>query len=156
MKVQVNSDHHIAAQAGLSTHVEISVSSALERFREKVTRVEVHLADENGEKSGPADKRCTIEARLTGLNPVVVTDHADNLHQAIQHASIKLEKAVGNAIERAQGQRHRDVVAAHAEDPLLSSAFAAENKTDANLEADVNVDADGEFAATPPTDHLPV
>jgi ribosome-associated translation inhibitor RaiA len=142
MKVQVNSDHHIAAQAGLTTHVETSVTAALERFREKVTRIEVHLADENGEKSGPADKRCTIEARLTGLNPIVVTDHADNLHQAIQHASIKLGKAVATAVERHQAQRHRGIVSAHADDPLLSSAFAAEPKSEGDNEIDAEIDLD--------------
>ena len=142
MKVHVNSDHHIAAQAGLTTHVETSVTAALERFREKVTRIEVHLADENGEKSGPADKRCTIEARLTGLNPIVVTDHADNLHQAIQHASIKLGKAVATAVERHQAQRHRGIVSAHADDPLLSSAFAAEPKSEGDNEIDAEIDLD--------------
>jgi len=147
MKIQVNSDHHITAQTGLSSHVEASVSAALEHFREKVTRVEVHLADENGEKSGPGDKRCTLEARLTGLKPVVVTEHADNLHQAIQHAAVKLEKAVSSALERAQAQRHRDIVSAHADDPLLSSAFAAE----AEDHTDSAIDDDPAIPAHPPS-----
>ena len=36
-------------------------------------RVEVHLSDENGKKQGEADKRCKLEARLSGLAPVGVT-----------------------------------------------------------------------------------
>jgi ribosome-associated translation inhibitor RaiA len=105
MKIQVNSDHHIVGREGLTQHVETSVSGALAHVHGKVTRVEVHLNDENSEKSGAAEKRCMMEARVAGLKPVAVTDHADNLHQAIQHASSKLSKAVDHAIGKLSKQR---------------------------------------------------
>jgi hypothetical protein len=51
------------------------LGTALARF--KVTRLEVHLADENSDKFGINDKRCLIEARPVNMQPVAVTNHAD-------------------------------------------------------------------------------
>ena len=45
--------------------VEAVVRGALDRFSEQITRVEVHLSDENSDKKfGTDDKRCLLEARL--------------------------------------------------------------------------------------------
>ena len=112
MKIQVNSDHHIVGREGLTVHVETSVTAALAHFHGRITRVEVHLNDENGEKAGAADKRGMMEARVAGLNPVTVTDHAETLHQAIQHACSKLSSAVDHAIGKLNKQRPQGVALA--------------------------------------------
>ncbi len=53
------------------------------RFSPQVTRVEVHLADENGEKAIGDDKRCVMEARLGGLKPCAVSFQAASVTQAV-------------------------------------------------------------------------
>lgn len=114
MQVLVNSDHHITASESLSERVESVVSDTVDRYSDRITRVEVHLQDVNGAKRGDRDKRCTMEARVAGLNPVVVSHDASTLQEAIDGAADKLERALEHAIERlqerpARGPREIDV-----------------------------------------------
>ena len=46
------------------------IKNELARFDEIVTRIEVHVSDENGNKSTPNDKKCVIEARVEKNNPL--------------------------------------------------------------------------------------
>jgi hypothetical protein len=62
----------------------------LARFLKIVTRSEVHLADENSDKSGINDKRCLIEARP--VNKPVVSYHADTTEKAFHGALDKIKK----------------------------------------------------------------
>ncbi|MCB1138862.1 MAG: HPF/RaiA family ribosome-associated protein [Leptospiraceae bacterium] len=94
MHIEVNTDHNIESTEGLVLHVEQVVEKAMSHFAGQVTRVEVHLKDENAGKSGAADKRCIMEARVANHQPVAVTHDADNLHIAIEGAASKIKKAV--------------------------------------------------------------
>ncbi|MBK6410293.1 MAG: hypothetical protein IPF78_11480 [Flavobacteriales bacterium] len=57
-----------ARQAWKSTSAN-NVNKAMAHFDERLTRVEVHLRDVNGDKFGERDHECMMEARLRGLNP---------------------------------------------------------------------------------------
>lgn len=94
MKIQVNTDHNIEGSAELNTYIEESLSATFERFSVAITRIEVHLSDENGSKTKAGDKRCLLEARLSNHQPVAVTHHADNINQAIEMASDKLLRSL--------------------------------------------------------------
>ena len=98
MQIQVNTDNHIAGREALAAHVETVVESTLRHVGDHVTRVEVHLSDENSVKSGAEDMGCVMEARLTHHQPIAVTNHADNLHQAIEGAARKLKAALESVI----------------------------------------------------------
>jgi ribosome-associated translation inhibitor RaiA len=100
MQVLVNSDHHIKGSESVSERVESIVTAAVDRFGDRITRVEVHLNDVNGAKRGDRDKRCMMEARLGGLAPVAVADHAGTLLEAIEGAADKLERAIEHALGR--------------------------------------------------------
>ena len=104
MHVEINSDNHIHAGEPLRAEVRATVESALDRFAARVTRVEVHLGDVNSKKNTTDDKRCMMEARLSGLPPVAVTHHADSLTLAIQGAAEKLERAIGKTLGRLKDQ----------------------------------------------------
>jgi len=105
MKIQLNTDAHIDGTEALAAHVAATVEQALERFSEHVTRVEVHLSDENGDKSGQHDLRCMMEARLEGRQPVAVTDHAATLEQAVNGAAQKLAHLLDSTLGRLQDHR---------------------------------------------------
>jgi ribosome-associated translation inhibitor RaiA len=93
MKVQVNCDNQIAMKEPLSTFIEGEVERALERFKDRLTRVEVHVSDENSvTKGGVADKRCVIETRPTGLNPMTTSDSAATVEAAVTGASNKMKR----------------------------------------------------------------
>lgn len=98
MQIQINTDKTIERHSGLDEHVQTVVSNALQRFGEQITRIEVHLSDNLGQKSADGDNRCLMEARLTGLQPIAVSDHAATLHQAISGAADKLKRAVDSAV----------------------------------------------------------
>jgi ribosomal subunit interface protein len=111
MQIQVRTDNHIAGSERLTEHVETVVADALSRFGTRVTRVEVHLSDENAHKTGGADKRCALEARLAGMQPIAVTASAATLNQAIDAASDKLQTALDRAISRKEDPKGRSSAA---------------------------------------------
>ena len=98
MQVQVNTDNNVAGSEELSRHVEGVVDNVLGRFADRITRVEVHLNDVNGDKPGDDDHRCQMEARLAGLRPVSVSDHAATLEQALDGAARKLLRSLDTVL----------------------------------------------------------
>ncbi|MBY0556682.1 MAG: HPF/RaiA family ribosome-associated protein [Burkholderiaceae bacterium] len=106
MQININADKTIERHAGLDEHVQTVVTNALHRFGEQITRVEVHLSDNLGQKSADGDNRCMLEARVTGYQPIAVSDHAATLHQAIGGAADKLKRAIDSALGRLQDKRH--------------------------------------------------
>jgi ribosome-associated translation inhibitor RaiA len=100
MQIQVNTDNNTEGREGLTRHVEAEVESALVRFSDRITRVEVHLSDENAGKAGGGEKRCVMEARLAGRKPVAVTVEHSTLPEAISSASKKLEHLLESTLGR--------------------------------------------------------
>ena len=94
MQIQINSDHHIVASPELAGRIQNLVRDTLDRYSDRITRVEVHLNDLNSVKGGSNDKRCLMEARIAGLGPVDANHEADSLDLAIDGAMEKLERAI--------------------------------------------------------------
>jgi hypothetical protein len=101
MQIQINTDHHIEGHDALAAWATGEVRSGLSRFSASVTRVEVHLSDENGHKSGPDDKRCVMEARVQGRQPLAVTHNAPSLYPAVTGAAEKLSRLIDSTLGRA-------------------------------------------------------
>jgi ribosome-associated translation inhibitor RaiA len=124
MQININTDSTIEGRAGLNEHVQTVVDSAIHRFREHITRVEVHLSDNNSQKSADGDNRCLMEARVTGYQAIAVSDHAATLHQAISGAADKLKRAIDNALGKLQdSKRHasgKAAIAAEADSDEIS------------------------------------
>ena len=108
MQIQVHTDNHIDGGVGLTRQVEAIVESAMERFGDRITRVEVHFTDENGrQKSGDSDKRCVMEARLAGLQPITVSAEGSSLEQALDGAADKLQKTLKRTLGRLDDPKGR-------------------------------------------------
>ena len=97
MHVQVNS-HHIPGSVELHEWVGSTVEERLERFDDFLTRIEVHVSDENAQKAGADDKRCQIEARPKGHQAVSVTHKAESLQLAVEGAAEKMRHALEHLI----------------------------------------------------------
>jgi len=97
MRIQVTT-HHTAGDDDFVSRVKASVAEGLRRFAPHLTRVEVHLEDLNADKGGAADKRCVIEARPQGHQPVVVTHQAPTVPLALDGAVEKARKALDRAL----------------------------------------------------------
>jgi ribosome-associated translation inhibitor RaiA len=104
MQIQVKTDNHVQGSNELTSRVVEEVESALLRFGTQVTRVEVHLGDVNGVKGGNNDKRCVMEARLAGLEPIAASHHAATLEEAIAGAVDTLQRSLERTVDRL-GQR---------------------------------------------------
>ncbi len=105
MIIQFNTDHTIHSRAPLTAEVEAAVRSALSHYHDRISRVEVHLSDENGGKGGGNDIRCVMEARPAGLQPLAVTHHAGELVEAIDGAAVKLKAALDHTLGRLEQHR---------------------------------------------------
>lgn len=100
MQINVNTDNTIPRHQGLDEHVASVVRGAIGRFGEQVTRVDVHLSDAQREKKFEGGNTCLMEARVAGYAPIVVREHGLDLHQAVNHAGNKLERALDTALGR--------------------------------------------------------
>ncbi len=106
MHIEVKTDNHIQNDERLIEYTRDALKKALDRFQDRVTRVEAHFADENGPlKEGPADIRCSLEARLSGLDPAGVTHHAPSVREALSGAAEKLEKVLAGVVEKERERR---------------------------------------------------
>jgi len=100
MKIQINTDNHIPGREALAIQAEATVMRALGHLAEHITRVEVHLSDENGDKTGRRDKRCLMEARLEGHQPIAVTHESETIDEAIDGAADKLKRSLDHTLAR--------------------------------------------------------
>ena len=94
MIVQINTDNNVEGHARLKSYIAEELATTLARFEDKVTRLEVHLGDEN------SDKRCLIEARPINMQPVAVTSHADSTEKAFHGALDKIKKVLETTFEK--------------------------------------------------------
>lgn len=98
MQIQVNTDKNIEGSERMTAYFNDTLQEALGRFEDVITRIQVHLSDENGDKEGSDDKRCLLEARVKGMKPVVVSHNAENLDFAFSGALDKLTKSLDSSI----------------------------------------------------------
>ena len=67
----------------------------LRELRSKhLTRIEVKLSDEDGDKKSENDKRCVLEARLKGMQPLVVTGLGHSVDNAVDAAIGKMRSSL--------------------------------------------------------------
>lgn len=99
MQVQLNTDNNVVGSSELAFELEGEIHAALGRFADRITRVEAHITDLNSDnKTGGDDKRCLIEARLAGRQPVSASHEAATVSLAIEGACDKLERALDRLI----------------------------------------------------------
>ena len=108
MQIQINTDHNIEGHEAMSARVSGVIENALGHFSDSITRVEVHLSDENSDKKeGYDNMRCMIEARLEGLQPIAVTHQASTLDEVVDGAADKLTNLIETTLGRQQHQESR-------------------------------------------------
>ena len=106
MHIELNTDKNIPGDERLLEYTEGAIKGALARFEDRITRVTAHFADENSsEKRSSDDKRCTLEARLAGLQPMAATHFAPTVREALAGALQKLDSAITSVVEREQDKR---------------------------------------------------
>lgn len=105
MDIQINTANNIEGREALTREIEETVRTKLSRFSERLTRVEVHIGDENGERSAGDDKRCVIEVRPAGRDPISVTEQAGSIDQAAAGALGKVTTALDRQFGRTTSRK---------------------------------------------------
>jgi len=90
MQIQVNTDNFIHGDERVIEVAELAVSNDLEHMSDRLTRVEVHLKDQNADKHGPDHILCTMEARPRGKGPLSAHHEAADIQAALKGAAKKL------------------------------------------------------------------
>lgn len=108
MQVQVNTGNGMENKESLERWANDFLNEELARFRQEITRVEVQLTDENRTRGGSDDKRCMLEARLNGHEPVVVNHHGTTQDEAIRGAATKLVRALEHTLGKLDRHEHRN------------------------------------------------
>jgi hypothetical protein len=110
MKITINHDRHIDVHADQAALWQSEIAASLQRFGDRITRLEVHLSDENSQtKGGPDDIRCLIEARPAGQQPVSIEVREATADQAIREAIKTLERRLGNILDKARRERQKPI-----------------------------------------------
>ena len=100
MEILINTDHNISGSAEMRSYLTADLESSFERFSEHLTRLEVKLSDENAGKEGDNDKKCVLEVRLKGMQPVVVTGQGNSIDQSVTDATNKLKTSLDSMMGR--------------------------------------------------------
>lgn len=101
MQIQINTGHNIDLHEASIEKMSHSIENSLSRYGSHITRVEVHLSDENADKNIGPDKRCLIEARFADRQPLVASDQATDVDAATHGAVRKLISLVESTLGRA-------------------------------------------------------
>ena len=107
MQVQLNTDSRVQGADSLAAWVEKELTGKLSRFRDQITRIEVHLSDVNGVRGGIDEKRCLLEARLNGRAPVAVSHNAGKVADAVHGAADKMLRALDTALGKVRDTKGR-------------------------------------------------
>lgn len=102
MTIQFNTDKNLTIHEEFRNKLSANLSEKLNRFSENITRIEVHLSDDNGHKQGQGDKKCLLEARVEGRPPIAVSAGANNYELAVDAAVEKLKNSLNTVFGRMQ------------------------------------------------------
>lgn len=94
MNVQINTDKNLTVHAEYQGQITEQLTTALSRFDNYISSVQVHFSDENNSKEGVNDKKCILEARLEGRPAVVGTSLGETYDLALTGALSKLRNSL--------------------------------------------------------------
>lgn len=101
MKIDIRA-HGFTLTDGTRQHIGWRLAGMLAHAGNAVSRVVVRLSDINGPRGG-VDKRCGVELRLKGAQPLVVEDVQSDLHVAIDRACERIGRSLHRRLMRRRG-----------------------------------------------------
>lgn len=94
----------------LRDHMEERLSTTLDRFTERIARVNVFLADENGPKNG-LDKSIRLVIDIERLPLIVVEERGELWYAVLDQAAERALHAVSRQIDRVRSKTDRTSMA---------------------------------------------
>lgn len=109
MQVQVNHDDHVTGREDMEREIALMLEGELDRYADQITRIEVHLSDNNAEKLSDDDKRCLLEARVAGHGQLTASHQTGDMRAAIDGAIEKLlrvlDSSLGKSLDKTKTDR---------------------------------------------------
>ncbi|MDD2984558.1 MAG: HPF/RaiA family ribosome-associated protein [Crocinitomicaceae bacterium] len=102
MTIQFNTDKTIEGSERHQNYFTPIIQEGLKRYDSQITRVEVHISDENGKKDGFNDMLCTLEVRLEGQKPTAVKSQANTVEKAVSGAIDKMKASLDTILGKLQ------------------------------------------------------
>ena len=93
-----NTDKNIEGSAAMRAYFQEEIKSQFERFSDHLSRIEVKISDENGDKKSENDKRCVLEARIKGMQPLAVTSFGNTVEKAFNTAADKMKTSLDSTM----------------------------------------------------------
>jgi len=110
MQIQVHTDNLIEGGEALAKWVQSELQPRLSRFKEYTTRVEVFLSDTDARKTQGGLKRCVLETRVSGRQPIAVNAEAEKIADAVTAATEKLMRALETDLGRLKDKNGRETI----------------------------------------------
>lgn len=104
MIILINTDKNLRKNEAERADLKLLIRQELKPFIAHISRIDVHLSDENGAKSGFDDKRCMMEVRIEGRLPMAVTAHAETEDLAVAAALENLKELFIDSMRKLQYQ----------------------------------------------------
>lgn len=84
----------------LDAHIREQVTHQSRHFADRLTRAEVHISDTNAGKGGMNDKRCVLEMRPRGMDPITVVDEGADHYAVVSAAALKMQRVLSRTFEK--------------------------------------------------------
>ena len=108
MQIIINSDNQVDLQENQIDQWQTEIAEAHERFQDWITRLEIHLNDENSQtKGGSNDIRCLMEARPASKQPVSIEVRSASVDRAIREATNTLQRRLNDIAEKARTESRK-------------------------------------------------
>lgn len=104
MFIQIHADNQVPSDRERDSRLEEQIRQRLARFEDRITDVEVHVSDVNGSHGGHGDLRCTLEARVNGIQPVAVAEQGTSVDRAVIGAAKKAVRALDHQLGKLNGR----------------------------------------------------
>ena len=86
MQVLINTDNRTAGPASRTDALELRVNDKLSRFSARLSRVEAHIRDIDGDTNGAHGMEARLEARPNGSDPLSVKANGVDAERALNNA----------------------------------------------------------------------
>jgi uncharacterized small protein (DUF1192 family) len=110
METRVETSKGIGNKEALGRWAHAELTDRLNRFRDDITRVEVYLNENTGNKSGADALQCSMQARLAHHQLITVHHHGATQDEAFRGALAKLSGALDASMGRLKKHRDRESI----------------------------------------------
>ena len=105
MLIQVNTDNRVEGAEAANAAIEARIRDRLARFADRLTRIELHIRDVDGDRNGGQGMEATLEARPAGGQPIVVNAQASSIDSAVADVVRKAVDILNRAFEKQDAVR---------------------------------------------------